>query len=391
MTTLEERLRALQRPAGPLEPIRKGSGPISQALALGPLAALPGSWTGVGFNAIWRPFHPIPPENNHHFVMLNATKETLTFEVIPGAVPNRGVLQPDINLYGLHYLQQISERGSEGQALHIEPGLWMNIPPTEDPADQYSTLARLASIPHGNALLLQTEGEPYEVIGGAPDIPPLNPMAPLFPASPDKPYSEVTGITPFKTPEMSAAGSLVPEPKEEQDLAKDLGVAGGATNSNGPYSAPITQKLVEDPNRMLREHLKHQHDVRHEQVLSTTTFTVSSTTPGSGIENISFLGTANTEEPPHPDKPAANNAFTQTSVATFWIETVLAPSRRHAGPLAAAKPELRELAADDPARLEPFWEFDTFLQLQYSQVVLLNFREILWPHVTVATLTLSNG
>ena len=32
-----------------------------------------------------------------------------------------------------------------------------------------------------------------------------------------------------------------------------------------------------------------------------------------------------------------------------------------------------------------------FLQLQYSQSVLLNFNTLSWPHVTVATLTLSAG
>jgi len=33
----------------------------------------------------------------------------------------------------------------------------------------------------------------------------------------------------------------------------------------------------------------------------------------------------------------------------------------------------------------------TFLQLQYSQTAILIFNGVLWPHVTVATLTLSNG
>jgi hypothetical protein len=41
--------------------------------------------------------------------------------------------------------------------------------------------------------------------------------------------------------------------------------------------------------------------------------------------------------------------------------------------------------------IEPFWEHATFLQLQYSQTVILIFNGSFWPHVTVATLTLSNG
>lgn len=41
--------------------------------------------------------------------------------------------------------------------------------------------------------------------------------------------------------------------------------------------------------------------------------------------------------------------------------------------------------------IEPFWPEETYLQLQYSQLVILLFNQILWPHVTVATLTLSAG
>ena len=35
--------------------------------------------------------------------------------------------------------------------------------------------------------------------------------------------------------------------------------------------------------------------------------------------------------------------------------------------------------------LEPFWPEGTYLQLQYSQLVILIFNNVLWPHVTVAT------
>jgi len=41
--------------------------------------------------------------------------------------------------------------------------------------------------------------------------------------------------------------------------------------------------------------------------------------------------------------------------------------------------------------LEPFWPEGTYLQLQYSQLVILIFNNVLWPHVTVGTLTLSAG
>ena len=33
----------------------------------------------------------------------------------------------------------------------------------------------------------------------------------------------------------------------------------------------------------------------------------------------------------------------------------------------------------------------TYEQLQYSQTVILVFNEVFWPHITVATMHLSNG
>ena len=56
---------------------------------LGPLAELPGTWKGNGFNAIWRPHHPASPQDR--FLELNLTTETLVFTRINGAIPNRGL------------------------------------------------------------------------------------------------------------------------------------------------------------------------------------------------------------------------------------------------------------------------------------------------------------
>jgi hypothetical protein len=56
-------------------------------------------------------------------------------------------------------------------------------------------------------------------------------------------------------------------------------------------------------------------------------------------------------------------------------------------------PPVRRPEHIDPEilRIEPFWPERTYLQLQYSQVVILVFNKVRWPHVTVATLTLSAG
>jgi hypothetical protein len=82
----------------------------------------------------------------------------------------------------------------------------------------------------------------------------------------------------------------------------------------------------------------------------------------------------------------AVRAFVYSASAIFWIEWVRNPGpppiKLHQGP-GEPCPPVREL--------EPYWEHSTYLQLQYSQLVILIFNGVLWPHVTVATMTLSDG
>ena len=94
-----------------------------RANPIGPLAGLRGVWKGHGFNQIWRPFHG----SQDHFLELNETNETLQFEEIPGDIPNRGLLQADINLHGLRYLQQIQDAnvlGPNGKARRYPYRAW---------------------------------------------------------------------------------------------------------------------------------------------------------------------------------------------------------------------------------------------------------------------------
>ena len=111
---------------------------------LGPLEPLAGTWQGTGFNTIWRPHFPKAPQDR--FLELNLTSETLSFSPIHGPIPNRGLLQADINMFGLTYMQQIAD-SSNGAGLHIEPGIWAVVPQTTDPNEPPSVV-RMASIPH---------------------------------------------------------------------------------------------------------------------------------------------------------------------------------------------------------------------------------------------------
>ena len=85
------------------------------------------------------------------------TDETLVFTRINGPIPNRGLAMHDINMFGLTYMQQISET-STGAGLHIEPGIWANVPHTTDP-NVPPSVVRMASIPHGTVVLAQGVAE----------------------------------------------------------------------------------------------------------------------------------------------------------------------------------------------------------------------------------------
>ena len=353
-------------------PPRFGGGPITTGLNLGPLASLPGTWRGTGFNAIWRPDNPEsePGTQIKRFLELNLTDETIDFHVIPGVVPNRGMNpQQDLHLYGLHYLQRVSDadRRSElstgRQALHIEPGLFMNVPESEQVPQ--STIVRLASIPHGVSVLMQ--GPNPGTTPGPLEIPTLEPFA-GFPGVQPFTNNEAIGIQPI-----NADGSehVIPEVNLTADVK--------GSQSNGPYPATFKQSFVENPNSILEEAIAGQ------EILGAIEINLSTEEVEESIGNIPFLGVPNTLQDTDPTNA---NAFVYSARATFWIEWVRIPGkRRHDGHGYGHS----DNGHDAGHVIEPYLEEPTYLQLQYSQLVILIFNNVLWPHVTVATLTLSAG
>lgn len=252
---------------------------------LGLLDGLKGTWTGRGFNVIWRPFRGGPP-NQDRFLELNLTEETLRFEEIPGAIPNCGLLQPDINMFGLWYLQTISDANIKDPAgnpagLHLEPGIWATVPKTEHP-DEIPTVVRMASIPHGTTILTQGVATP---IHEPPDITDIN-------------------ITPFV---IGNPAKLIAFP--ESDLSKQSEFRTPAEGLVG-----IDQAIVDNPNLVLKRALANQ------RIKNTVVLTVSSdaSTPvlGGGTANTAFLQGSPSEGP---------NAQAVLVRATFWIETVDSP------------------------------------------------------------------
>jgi hypothetical protein len=388
-------------------PPRFGEGAVSTGLHLGPLASLAGTWQGNGFNAIWRPHNPASPplgNDTKRFLELNMTTETIDFHVIPGVVPNRG-LNPvrDLNLYGLHYLQRVSDAdlppfSTAGQALHIEPSFFMRVPathtvpadandpPLPDPPPLPSTIVRLASIPHGVSVLMQGPDPGIVPTPNKPVIPPIFPIVGIPPGTAGFPPGLVPyappagqqglGIQPFDIPPPDPPGfdGAFHSVPENINVAAD----GIGSLSNGPYipNPAVFQDAVNDPNSVLRNAIAGQN------ILGFIQIDLSTQAVNNSIGNIPFLGIPN---PVQPSAPTNANAFVYAVNATFWIEWVRMPGEYH------HYPDGRDHGDDRCREIEPYLGEPTYLQLQYSQVVILIFNNVLWPHVTVATLTLSAG
>jgi len=213
---------------------------------------------------------------------------------------------------------------------------------------------------------------------GAPDIPALIPFLGL-------PNLPGRGIQPINLP--LAPGVSIPPTHDvpggfhtvkETDLAND--VPGGTGQSNGPFPAGF-QALVDDPNSLLRDTIAGQ------DILGFIAINLSTADPGSDIGNIPFLGLASST----PGEPYDPNAFVYSVNATFWIEWVRIPHEHHPHHPHGGLWRRHEERHDPSYEIEPFLDEPTYLQLQYSQLVILIFNGVLWPHITVATLTLSSG
>jgi hypothetical protein len=243
------------------------------ASPLGPLAGLEGNWSGRGFNVIWRPDHT---PGQDHFLELNVTSDAIEFTVIKGQIPNRGLLQADIALFGLTYLQQISDANLPGDGLHAEPGVWVTVPRTTNPS-LGPTVARLASIPHGTTIVAQGTAS---TAAAAPNIPPVD-ITPFTIGSPDQKVSFT-----------------------EQTLGKP-----SQFRTSGAGLVGITQPMLDNPNSVLHTALAGQ------RITSTATLEVAtgdSPVPGGGTANTAFLHGA-------AGGPNANAASVR---ATFWLETL---------------------------------------------------------------------
>jgi hypothetical protein len=352
--TRERRLAALAAPAEP---------------DLGGIAGFIGTFRGTGLNTIFRPQDfavtptPLPnpatgPDDN--ILEINLTEETLSFGQALGSIPNRGMVQGDVFLNGIPYVQTINDVSVPANpvGIHFEPGVWLSVPASTVPTED-ATIARMASIPHGTTI--EAQGASFTVAGG-PRIDPID-ITPFPIGNPGQrikfPSQTVTDTGTFRLP---------------QDLT-DFIAAG-----------TITQEILDNPNIILKKRADAQN-------ITSTTVNVISTDPadplfGGGTDNIAFLlGDKNATAP---------NADAVQMSAIFWIETVTEQITVPAytadqpvivqGATSAGNPVVSFSVTSQTPTAEDTTIDVSYIQIQYTQTVLLNFNGLTWPHVSVATL-----
>lgn len=385
MTTIDKPVEPIGRP---VEPVRISPDNQSVLANLGLLQDLAGTWQGQGFNLIARPDFQ---GNANLYLQLNQTRETLQIQPIGSPIPNRGFGQDDIELFGLTYLDKIVDAFTGG-ALHIEPGIWVTQPPTNYPSETAPVgdqiIARMASIPHGNALLAQGTAAPFS---GPPTLKTVDAeyAFSVFPSFNSTPFVAAS-LT------MNAAGSSEDLTAHALTLPPfdqyNLNVLSTPSNPRTPVGTnppdpalPASidgvamQTVINDPITLLQAVIQKQVAEGHTfegtvlniATQNSVTFLTQPNQPGGpsksiavtdgagGIENILFLKGGDPQEAKGP------NAQTALVYATFWIEKVSSPNRA------------------------------PFMQLQYAQMTILDFPilsrlptvvNLGWPHISVATL-----
>lgn len=137
------------------------SGSVAEvASKLGPLAGLEGTWHGTdGWNLI-----AVPSQNSgkpSFTLLVQNYSETITFTAIGAPVPNRGGATEQF-ITGLTYELTVTDNSTQG-VLHIENGMWLNMADIQAQPDgpvklaaaapAQFTIARMASIPHGDVVM----------------------------------------------------------------------------------------------------------------------------------------------------------------------------------------------------------------------------------------------
>ncbi len=189
--------------------------------------------------------------------------------------------------------------------------------------NESETYVRQAVIPHGDSLLAQSSF--FTTVSGGPKIEPVSSLP--FPLS--EPIPGLNDVAPGTITDPSYIAPYLNDPLPAACLPPGLNAA----------------DTIKDPTVVLRAQIQGQ-TIAETDVIAISTAPPSAETGGSGgIVNIPFV---------------VRNANASQMDAIFWIEKV-------------TRPTYDQRDAD-------------FLQLQYVQRVILDFDNVHWPHISVATL-----
>ncbi|KAF4962453.1 hypothetical protein FSARC_9482 [Fusarium sarcochroum] len=345
-----------------------------------------GTYSGFGFNTIFRPngtktptpLPILPPSEdpNDNILQLNLTSESMSFSKEQTDVPNRGLdTQADLMLNFIPYTQTIADiteivsPPQKQPVIHFEPGLWVHVPASQEMPVLTASLSRMASIPHGTSINVQSF-KPASTSKGAPVIPEVN-------------------ITPLIIGQKGTVGfrSQTATSNNTHRLPQDL----------APFieAGTITQDILTDPNTVLRNANEGKTITEH------TTFKVSSFPEnpelGGGTSNIGFLVGADGGVNTATVQARSANANAVKVTAQYWLSKV---QTKINVPVVNTKGDKKTFVSPEskgPRDAVPSflvdYDFPTpqtvnveYTQIQYTQTVFLDFNGLSWPHVTVGTL-----
>ncbi|PQE20090.1 hypothetical protein CJF30_00001396 [Rutstroemia sp. NJR-2017a BBW] len=360
------------------------------------LAKLAGDFHGAGLNMIFRPSWGNNRRNN--VLEYNLTEENTQFLEDIGDIYNRGLgKQRDVILKGVPYMQTIrdmlnpetgqADRKDGGIPIHFESGMFLRTPPTlVRPEITRGTISRLATIPHGTAINCQ---------GFEPDMNSPKPGAPCIPKISILPF-------PMGMPgDVNTFEEFFPQMvnfQKEYDLRIPRNIKDGDV---------LNTTLMRDPNVMLKEFNENstRKKIREHFHFSIHSDPTVSKIPGGGTANIAFLQGSGIRD--GRQNPGAN-AHGVNVGCDYWVSTVEYDVLLPEGDFSGDKK--KEVEVDSEARKEeraagkievsPSFKMtldrvippNTIVkldatQIQYSQNVTLNFDEVGWPHISVATLS----
>lgn len=359
------------------------------------LAKLKGDFHGAGLNMIFRPSYGNIRRNN--VLEYNVTEETTQFLEDIGDVYNRGLgKQPDVILKAVPYMQTIkdmlnpetgqADRADGGIPIHFESGIFLRTPRTDiRPEVPKGTISRLASIPHGTAINCQGfEPDMNDPKPGNPDIKPIS-VLPFPMGSPD---DLVTFADFFPQLNFNRKYNLrIPQEIKSGDI----------------LNAP----LMLDPNRMLKEFNENstKKSIREHHYFSIHSDPLVSGIPGGGTANIAFLAGSGIRDGRQHPGPNANGVnvgceywvsaveydvllpagdFSGDNKRKVIVESEARKEEKEAGKIVMSPSFMLELDMEIPPNTIVKLEAT---QIQYSQNVTLDFDEMGWPHISVATLS----